>query len=194
MEARRLRNASRPASAAAAFLAAAAALLAPCSAGAIEMRRWVAAAGAVNAAAGSFALQATIGEPGPVSMITSGGSFAHGEGFWAGFDILSVVAVPPSVADVLPRENRLDQNAPNPFASETEIAFAVAHAAPVRLAVYDASGRRVALLDNGVRGAGRYALSWPGRDDAGRVVANGIYFYRLDVGAWSQTKKMLKLR
>ncbi len=187
-------TAHRRAHAAGAILSATLPLLLFLPASAIEMRRSVVSAGALNAAGGSFALIATVGESGPVSAIASGGSFARGEGFWAGFNILTAVPVPPSVADLLPRENLLAQNAPNPFGAGTSIAFAVAQNAPVRLAVYDASGRRVALLADGARGAGRYALDWPGRDDAGRPVADGVYFCRLDVGAWSQTKKMLKLR
>lgn len=163
-------------------------------ASAIELERSVIGCGATDVAAGSFRLRATIGETGPVSALVSGGSFRRGEGFWSGFGVLTAVDVPPSVADAIMHTNALDQNRPNPFHGPTTIAYSVAEPSQVRLIVYDVSGRRVALLADELRMAGRYVLDWPGLDDSGAPVADGVYFYRLDVGPWSQTKKMLKLR
>jgi hypothetical protein len=169
-------------------------LLAAGRAGATELRRSALSCGATDAAGGSFRLRATLAETSPVSVIVSGGSFRRGEGFWPGFGVLTAVAVAPSVADVIVRANALDQNRPNPFRGPTVIAYSVAEPSPVRLFVYDVSGRRVALLTDRVHPAGQYIVDWPGLDDAGQPVADGVYFYRLEVGPWSQTKKMLKLR
>jgi hypothetical protein len=161
---------------------------------AFEIPRRAVSCGATNTAGGSFQLKATIGESGPVSAIVSGGSFQRGEGFWPGFGAFAAVPVPPSVAEAAPQSNSLGQNQPNPFRGPTTIAFSVAEPSPVRLVVYDASGRRVAGLASGHRAAGHYRLDWDGLDASGQPVAGGIYFYRLDVGSWSHTKKMLKLR
>jgi hypothetical protein len=55
-------------------------------------------------------------------------------------------------------------------------------AAPVRLAVYDAMGRPVRVLVNGVRPAGSHAVGWDRRDEQGRRLAAGTYFCRLVAG------------
>ena len=69
--------------------------------------------------------------------------------------------------------------APNPFSSRTELAFELRGAQPVRLAIYDVAGRRVATLVDGVLSAGGHAFAWDGRDDEGRPQPAGVYFYRL---------------
>jgi hypothetical protein len=69
---------------------------------------------------------------------------------------------------------------PNPFNPSTSIAFELPAAASVELAIYDLSGRRLrGLLADEHYPAGRHALSWDGRDDAGRALSSGIYFCRL---------------
>jgi hypothetical protein len=65
---------------------------------------------------------------------------------------------------------------PNPFGERTSVRLALGRGGPVTVDVYDARGRRVARLDRGTLGAGSHALSWDGRDGAGRLVANGTYF------------------
>jgi hypothetical protein len=56
------------------------------------------------------------------------------------------------------------------------------------------AGRLVRVLVDGVRPAGRYVELWDGRDADGRAVASGVYFYRLDAGAYSRTLKMVLAR
>ncbi len=89
----------------------------------------------------------------------------------------------------------LDQNVPNPFNPETSIRFTVgAGADRVTLSVYDVAGRLVARLLDGHPGAGEHVVTWNGRDDRGREVASGIYFARLSVGSWSDSRKMALLK
>ena len=64
----------------------------------------------------------------------------------------------------------------------------------VRLTVFDLLGRKVKVLIDGNQAAGLNTITWDGKDDAGRDVASGIYFYHLDAGDISQTKKMSLLR
>ncbi len=90
---------------------------------------------------------------------------------------------------------QLHQNAPNPFNPRTTIAFTLGEASPVTLRVYDVGGRLVATLLDGVGfGPGRHEASWNGRDDAGRAVAAGTYFYRVDAKGSSQSRPMVLVK
>jgi len=60
--------------------------------------------------------------------------------------------------------------------------------------VYDVSGRRVTTIARGTFPVGSRQATWNGRDDNGKRVASGVYFYQLNANGVSQTKKMLLLR
>ena len=55
-------------------------------------------------------------------------------------------------------------------------------------------GQRVATLASGLREAGSYNLVWDGRDDSGRALASGMYFYRLTAGDQVETRKLMLVR
>jgi len=113
----------------------------------------------------------------------------------------------------------LYQNSPNPFvpsvSGKTAIRFRVdaREAGPgetglgsqtspgnpggeraVTLAVYDVSGRLVRRLVEGRRGPGEYQAEWNGLDDRGVAVSSSVYYYRLSVGGFSASKKMVLIR
>jgi len=92
----------------------------------------------------------------------------------------------------------LAQNVPNPFNPTTSVPFVVpldaGGARPVSLGIYSVDGRLVRVLVDGELEAGRYAAVWDGRDDAGAVVASGVYFCRLEVGGESAVRKMVLLK
>jgi hypothetical protein len=88
----------------------------------------------------------------------------------------------------------LRQNHPNPFNPTTTISFALASSMQVSVAVYDASGRLVRSLVEGVRDAGPNEVTWDGRDDAGNRVATGVYLYRLTAGTFRESRKMVLLK
>ena len=106
------------------------------------------------------------------------------------------VALAPeaAVSADVPEAFTLEPNYPNPFNPATRIAFALPEAADVRLAVYDVTGREVAVLAEGPKAAGAYAVEWAGRDGAGRVVPSGVYLYRLEAGTFTQTRRMVLLK
>ncbi|MDH4037231.1 MAG: T9SS type A sorting domain-containing protein [Candidatus Krumholzibacteria bacterium] len=93
----------------------------------------------------------------------------------------------PAVTQLLP-------NVPNPFNPTTSIRFELAAAGRVRLAVYDVSGAEVVTLVDGVRTPGLHSVAWNGTDRRGARVASGVYFYRLESAAISQTRKMVLLK
>jgi hypothetical protein len=82
----------------------------------------------------------------------------------------------------------------NPFGPKTTIRFAVPKAGPVMLAVYDISGRRVAVLLDEPRAAGDHRVVWDGTDSSGRQVGPGIYVARLVSGGLVETEKLILLK
>lgn len=84
---------------------------------------------------------------------------------------------------------KLEQNYPNPFNRNTSIRFALSASSPVKLNVYDITGRLVRNIADGVHESGSYSIVWDGRDNNGRRMGNGVYFYRLDAGGGQKTMK-----
>ena len=96
---------------------------------------------------------------------------------------------------VLPKRGfTLKQNYPNPYAQETVIPFELSEPGHVVLEVYNLLGQKVAELADATRSAGAYQVRWTGRDERGAELANGVYFYRLQVGNRSSTRQMVIVR
>jgi flagellar hook assembly protein FlgD len=64
----------------------------------------------------------------------------------------------------------------------------------VDLRVFDTTGRLVRILTRDNFTAGSHALSWDGRDGQGRQVTSGVYFYRLQSGTETETKRLIYLK
>jgi subtilisin family serine protease len=94
----------------------------------------------------------------------------------------------------LPSAFELQQNFPNPFNPETVIRYTLQRAGQVSVAVYNLLGRQIAALVDETQNAGTHSIIWDGRDDDGKLVASGVYFYRLRAGDIAQTKKMILLK
>jgi len=88
----------------------------------------------------------------------------------------------------------LRSGVPNPFDGSTRIGFALARSESVRLAVYDVSGREVAVLHDGRREAGSHEVTWDGQDQRGRRVAAGVYFVRLSTESATAVRKVISTR
>jgi hypothetical protein len=113
------------------------------------------------------------------------------------FAIESFTGQSLSPVDDVPGDARvvlLRQNHPNPFNPTTSIGFALPQAVQTELSVYTIDGRRVATLVNEVMPAGEHHVTWDGRDDGGRPVASGAYFYRLNAGNDLQVKRMVLVK
>jgi hypothetical protein len=94
----------------------------------------------------------------------------------------------------LPGSFALAQNYPNPFNPSTEIKFELPEKSHVTLTVYNVLGQEVKVLVNEELSAGNYSEVWDGRDARGKQVTTGVYFYKLQAGTWSETKKMTFLK
>jgi photosystem II stability/assembly factor-like uncharacterized protein len=105
---------------------------------------------------------------------------------------LSTNQIPTGVQELsskVPASFSLEQNYPNPFNPMTTIQFSISELSIVYLKVFDLLGREVATLVNGRMEAGVHQVSF----DASRL-ASGIYFYKLETGNFSQTKKLTLLK
>jgi hypothetical protein len=94
----------------------------------------------------------------------------------------------------VPSSFSLNQNEPNPFNPATRLAFDVPRACGVTLKIFNIKGQLIRTLVNRTMSPGHYMIVWDGLDNDGVAVATGIYFYRLQAGDFSVSKKMLLLR
>lgn len=99
-------------------------------------------------------------------------------------------SVPPGV--VIP--NALYPNYPNPFNPTTIIRYDLRADVHVRVSVYDVAGREVRRLVDRRQAAGHQNATWDGVDDNGNLVPSGVYFYKLDLGDYVRTRKMVLLK
>lgn len=104
----------------------------------------------------------------------------------------SRVGTPPD--ETLPRTFALRANYPNPFNPSTAIAYQIPQATHVRLTVFNALGQRVTTLVDAEQAPGYYSVAWDARSHAGLPVASGLYFYRLEAGAFQDTRSMLLVK
>jgi hypothetical protein len=102
----------------------------------------------------------------------------------------------PASVDPLALHTRwaLAQSAPNPCINGTDIRYEVALATRVRIKVYNALGQEIRILVDGSRAPGAYSAHWDGRNTAGEPVTSGVYFYKIEAGPFTATRKMLVLR
>jgi hypothetical protein len=100
-----------------------------------------------------------------------------------------------------PLSFELEQNYPNPFNPSTAIPFrggsleqGAGSTIRTTLIIYNILGEKIRTLVDDKRQPGNYKIIWDGKDEAGKEVASGIYFYRLKVGENSISKRMVLLR
>jgi len=94
----------------------------------------------------------------------------------------------------IPESFALHQNYPNPLTFETVIRYQIPYACQVKLFVYNILGEVVRTLVNQYQEKGFYGATWNGRDDDGREVGSGIYFYSIITDKFQETRKLMKVR
>jgi aryl-phospho-beta-D-glucosidase BglC (GH1 family) len=92
-------------------------------------------------------------------------------------------------AENAPLRYQLSDNYPNPFNPSTTISFQIPQRLHVTLKVYDVIGREVAVIFSGELEAGSYTRQWNAA-----AFSSGVYFYRLQAGTFSQTKRLVLLK
>lgn len=94
----------------------------------------------------------------------------------------------------MPSVHALSQSYPNPMSTTMSISYQLPHRSPVSLKIFDNTGRLIRVLVEAEMEPGYYTAKWNGRDGFGQTIPNGIYFYRLEAGDYTQTRKFIKLR
>jgi len=113
---------------------------------------------------------------------------------FVGADIVVAVTSLDEGTDLLPENSSLGQNYPNPFNAHTTISFNLRSAANVELSIYNIVGQKITTLVDGRVDAGEHDVIWDGRDNSGREVASGVYYYRLSGNNLNETRRMTLLK
>ncbi len=104
----------------------------------------------------------------------------------------NTVAIAPE--SHLPVGLRLYQNYPNPFNPVTTISYELAEQIPVKLTIYDYTGRLVTTLVDGVETPGNCTAQWNGTNAAGQPVSSGTYLYFLIAGSEVRSGRMVLIK
>lgn len=136
----------------------------------------------------------------PAARVAVSGDYLLAVGLDYGVSILpghcpAASGVPPSSGPSA--LSHLAQNRPNPFGSTsgpTEIRFVLPSPVRAKLRVFATSGRLVRVLLDEQLAGGEHMAWWDGRDDQGKSVGSGVYYYRLDAGSLSVTRTLVKVR
>jgi hypothetical protein len=91
-----------------------------------------------------------------------------------------------NISQTISSEYKLEQNYPNPFNPSTNIKYQIKDNSFVLLKVYDLLGREIATLVNEYQKAGSYEMPF-----SNNQLTSGVYFYRLNAGEYTETKKMI---
>jgi hypothetical protein len=91
----------------------------------------------------------------------------------------------------IPEIFKLDQNYPNPFNPQTIIEYEMAVAGKAEVRIYNNLGQAVRALVDEEKSPGLYRVVWDGKDDLGRRLASGVYFYQLKVNDFASAKRMI---
>jgi hypothetical protein len=95
---------------------------------------------------------------------------------------------------LMPGQVQLYNNYPNPFNPTTTINYDLSAATHVKLAIYNILGQNVKTLVDCYEDSGHKTVIWDGTDSFGRQVASGMYFYRLEAGDFSDSRKMVLMK
>ena len=120
-----------------------------------------------------------------------GGSDSSAEWIIMGYTNPLPTGIYPDVDNIpsIISEFSLSQNHPNPFNPVTTISYSLPFSGDVSLIIYNILGEEIAQLVDGFQQAGEYNITWNATN-----ISSGIYFYRLNSGDFTETKKMILLR
>jgi hypothetical protein len=138
---------------------------------------------------GDFGNSVAVDNNGNIYITGSASGYSNG-----GLDAVTMKYSQPlfgiqQISNEVPAVYSLSQNYPNPFNPMTKIKFEIHKASNVNITVFDVLGRHITTLVNEKLGAGTYETEWNANNMPG-----GVYFYRLETGDFSETKKMILVK
>ncbi|NQV19735.1 MAG: carboxypeptidase regulatory-like domain-containing protein [Armatimonadetes bacterium] len=100
-----------------------------------------------------------------------------------------------SSGEIIVADTRLTGNFPNPFNPSTTISFETTNSRELsRIEIYNLKGQKVKTLMEKILPAGNHSVVWNGKDENGKSVTSGVYFYKMRTGEYFSTKKMILLK
>ena len=108
-------------------------------------------------------------------------------GAYGGADSAAVDIYTPQAA--VPGRYSLAQNYPNPFNAATTIKYELPNQAHVTLEILDVLGRKVKTITDGLQQSGYHQVIWNAGD-----VSSGVYFYKIQAGEYSESRKMILIK
>jgi uncharacterized protein (TIGR02145 family) len=94
----------------------------------------------------------------------------------------------------VPNKYSLSQNYPNPFNPSTTIIYEISKLEKVKINIYDIFGRLIKKLVDKQEYSGKHSVTWDGKDNHGKLVSSGNYFYQIISGDFVHAKKMILLK
>jgi C1A family cysteine protease len=107
---------------------------------------------------------------------------------------LSASVIEALMTSEIPVTYSLEQNFPNPFNLETEIAYQIPEEGRVDLFIYNSLGQKIRVLVQQNQPAGKYRVHWNGLNTQGLEVPSGIYFYQMITNEFKAVKKLLLIK
>jgi FlgD Ig-like domain len=127
----------------------------------------------------------------PEFWCTKGDRFNYSLQIWGSGSTMA-----KSISPALMKQNlaKLIGNSPNPFVASTRIEYYVPEKQNVQLQIFSSDGKFLRNLVDGPQKMGEYSALWDGKTNNGQMMAVGSYYYRLKVGDFISSKKMVELK
>uniref|UniRef100_A0A7C6AHI9 T9SS type A sorting domain-containing protein n=1 Tax=candidate division WOR-3 bacterium TaxID=2052148 RepID=A0A7C6AHI9_UNCW3 len=132
----------------------------------------------------------------PSGIILSDGRFRvyYGGLGSAGVVTLSAISISGISEEMSRNSPMLLKISPTIFSVQTAIHYSLPAKGRVDLRIYSIYGQLVKTLVSGIKESGYHRMTWDGKDDNGQLLSSGVYFVKLNMGEFSQTRKLLLLR
>jgi hypothetical protein len=150
----------------------------------------LASGGTMESSSSGYRMSASVGQI-AVDLLVGSTHQVH-SGFWNAW-LFEAVGGQRYCSLGLPTTYQLSQNFPNPCGSKTTIPYALPTPSRVSVEIYDLRGQRVRQIVHEAKEAGYYAVTWDGRNDAGRRAGSGTYICRM-IARPSDGREFIKSR